>query len=121
MKKHSLIDTFVYGLVLWVIGFALGMALFPFVDVSIMGWFIMPVVLIVALILAVRMRRRRSAAPVSYFIGVGVVWVMVSLILDYLILVQAYNAEGFYDTDIVIYYVGMFLIPIVVSVIPIKE
>lgn len=121
MKKYALVDTLVYGLVIWLVGFVLGMVLFPFVEISVMGWILMPVTLIVALFLSMRIRRKRSAAAVSTFIGVGLSWVALSLILDYAILVKGYSAENFYDVDIIIYYIGVLLIPIIVSLLPRKQ
>lgn len=121
MKKYALVDTLIYGLVIWLVGFVLGMVLFPFVEISVMGWILMPVTLIVALLLSLRIRRKRSAGAVSYFIGVGLSWVALSLILDYAILVKGYDAENFYDVDIIIYYVGVLLIPILASLVPKKQ
>ena len=116
MNKRFLKDAIGLGLILWAIGFVLGMILFTVVDVSMMGWIIMPVVVIAAIFLSARMAKAHPAA-LSYFIGVGLTWLAISLILDYFILVRGYNAENYYDLDIMIYYAGMLLIPSIVAMI----
>lgn len=116
MNKSFLKDAVGGGLILWAVGFLLGMILFTFVDVSMMGWIIMPIVVIVAILLSARMAKAHPAA-LSYFIGVGAMWFGIALILDYLILVRGYRAQNYYDLDIIIYYAGMFFIPSIVAMI----
>lgn len=116
MNKPFLKDAVGGGLILWAVGFLLGMILFTFVDIAIMGWIIMPMVVLVAIVLAARMAKKR-AASIAYFFSVGVVWLVIPLLLDYVILVRGYDAENYYDLDIMIYYASMLLIPVVVSII----
>ncbi len=50
--KKKLMDTLGWGFILWLIGFALGMMLFPFVPVELIGWPILiasiPIIIFVA-------------------------------------------------------------------------
>jgi len=49
MTKQFFKDAFVWGLILWFIGYALGIVFFPMVPVSILGWIIMPIGIIITI------------------------------------------------------------------------
>jgi len=49
MNKQSLIDSLGWGFVLWLIGYVLGIILFFVLPASSIGWFILPVGLIISL------------------------------------------------------------------------
>ncbi len=112
--KRKLIDTLGYGLILWLIGFALGMLLFPFVPVSLIGLPILAVLIPVTIFVAYK-RFKKISAPSSYYLLVAVVWVLFPVILDYLFLVKAFNVQNYYDLDLIVYYISTFLIPLVIG------
>lgn len=113
--QQKLVDTLAGGFGLWILGFALGMMLFPFVPVARLGWFIVPVMAIVTVYVAYQ-RLRHSDETIGYFVLVGITWLAIAVVLDYLLIVKAFAAENYYDADIFIYYALSLLIPIVVGV-----
>lgn len=112
--KQKLVDTVGCGLGLWVIGFALGMMLFPFVPVARLGWIIVPVMAVVSVLLAFR-RLRGSQESSTYFVIVGAVWLLIAVMLDDIFLVRAFLVQGYYDLDVFIYYALMLVVPIAVG------
>lgn len=114
-KKELLVDTFGWGFVLWVIGFALGMMLFPFVPVAYLGFVIVPIIILITIAVAY-IRLRGSNQPRLYYAVVGLVWLLYPLVLDYVFLVRAFSVENYYDTDLFIYYIAMFVIPLAIGI-----
>ncbi len=108
-------DTLGWGFMLWVLGFALGMMLFPFVPVERLGWFISPVMFVVTVWVAIK-RLRGSGEKPNYFILVGMSWLLIAVLFDYLFLVKAFVVQNYYDADIFVYYGLSLLIPIVMGV-----
>ena len=114
--KQKLIDTLGLGFGLWLIGFALGMMLFAFVPVARLGWIIMPIMFVVTVWVALK-RLRGSGEKLSYFVLVGVVWLLVAVLFDYIFLVKTFAAQNYYDADIFVYYTLSLIIPIAVGAI----
>jgi len=48
-------------------------------------------------------------SPLSYFVMVGLVWILIAVILDYLFIVLLFQA-AYYKTDVYVYYALIFLI-----------
>lgn len=112
--KRKLKDTLGWGFILWFIGFALGMILFPFVPVKFIGLPILAVFIPLAIFIAYK-RFNNFGAPTSYYLLIAVIWLGLALILDYVFIVKAFKPENYYDFDVMIYYLTTFLIPLIVG------
>ncbi len=109
--KNKAIDFLGYGFGLWLLGFALGMLFFSFVPASLLGLPILLVMTPVA-IYATLKRFKNANYSLSYYAGVGVAWLAIAVVLDYFLLVKAFNVQNYYDADVIIYYAVTFLIPV---------
>jgi uncharacterized membrane protein len=113
MSRRFFIDAFGWGFALWLIGFALGIMLFAIVPLSMIGWVIMPIGIIIALWILVKKVKGDSF---QYYALLAVVWVLIAVVCDYLFLVQALKpADGYYKLDVYLYYAITLLLPLVVG------
>lgn len=112
--RRKLIDTLGLGFGLWLLGFALGMMLFPFVAVAVMGRYIIAIMLPVTLYVAyVRLAALRET--IAYYLTVGISWLLIAVVMDYAFLVKAFSVQNFYDTDILMSYALSFLVPVAIG------
>jgi hypothetical protein len=112
VNKHLLKDAFGWGFALWLIGYAAGIALYPVVPTSVIGWFIMPFA--VALTLWI-LWKKVSGASIQYYIIVGIVWAAIA-VCDYAFLVKLFDpSDGYYKLDVYLYYTLTFVLPIAVG------
>ena len=103
-----------WGFVLWLIGWILGVVLFMTPLKSIMGWVITPIGTIITLwVLFKKINRERL---LCYF-GVAVIWTLMAIALDYLFNVLLFGiGASYYKLDIYIYYAITFILPLMVGV-----
>ena len=113
--KNKAIDVLGYGIGLWILGFALGMIFFPFVPANLLG---IPILLIMipVTVYAVFKRFKNSKHQLAYYAAVGFAWLAIAVVLDYFILVKAFNVQNYYDADVMVYYALTFLIPVAVGI-----
>jgi hypothetical protein len=110
MKGPFLRDALGWGFVLWLISYALGVALFAFVPASLIGWMIMPFA--IALTLWVAFKKVKGSTP-RYFGFVALVWLLIAVVGDYFFIVKAFApADGYYKADVYLYYVVTLAIPL---------
>lgn len=57
-------------------------------------------------------RLKGRGAPTSYYLLIGLSWMAIAAILDYILLVRAFNVQNYYDADVLLYYVLAFVIPV---------
>lgn len=112
--KRKSMDTVGWGLILWLVGFALGMMLFPFVPVKYIGLPILAVYIPLTIFIAYK-RFKNFGASTSYYFLVAAVWFGLALVLDYILIVRAFKSENYYDFDAMIYYFATFLIPSIIG------
>jgi hypothetical protein len=111
MNKQFLKDAVGWGIVLWVIGFALSMILFPFVPTAIMGWIIMPFGILITLWV---LFKKVKGATWQYYLFLAVIWTIIAIVFDYLFIVKALKpADGYYKLDVYLYYVFTFVLPLI--------
>ncbi len=112
-KKKIFLNTVKWGFVLWLIGYVLGMALFPIVPTDSIGWVILPFG--VAITLWVLMKKIEREKFQCYF-GLGLVWTVMAIVLDYLFIVKLLQpVDGYYKPDVYFYYLLTFILPIAVG------
>ena len=111
MTKQFLKDALGWGIILWLIGYALGMVLFVLVPVSLIGWIIMPIGTIITIWVAFKKVKGDSC---RYYFFVAIFWALIAIVFDYFFLVKAFNPTGgYYKFDVYLYYVLMFVIPVI--------
>jgi hypothetical protein len=113
MTKQLLKDGLGWGFLLWLFGYVLGIVLFFIVPVSLVGWIIMPVAIIVTLWVLLKKVKGNS---LGYYLKVAVIWTLIAVILDYFFLVQVFKpADGYYKLDVYLYYIFTLVLPLVVG------
>ncbi len=106
-------DLLLWGFVLWLIGYVLGIVLFMVVPVALIGWIIAPIG--VAITLWVLYRKIR-ATSFSYYLKIGAVWVILAIVLDYIFVVMMFAPEdGYYKLDVYFYYLFTLTLPLLVG------
>lgn len=113
MNKQLFKDAFGWGIVLWLIGYGLGMILFPIVPISMIGWIIMPIGTIITLWV---LYKKVKANSLQYYALLAIIWVLIAIVFDYFFLVKAFKpADGYYKLDVYLYYALTFVLPMIVG------
>jgi hypothetical protein len=112
MNKQLFKDTLGWGVLLWLIGYVLGIILFKVVPPSTLGWIIMPVG--TAITLWVLLKRIKSR-PTRGYLLLGITWTLIAVIFDYLFLVKLFNSANYYKIDVYLYYLLTFVLPLLVG------
>jgi len=109
--KQSIKDTAGLGVALWLIGYLASLVLFFSPYAGIMGWILLAVFTPVTVVIVLWWFRKRERLPLQYYAGVGVAWVLIAIVLDYLFIVLLFQAN-YYGIDVFVYYAVTFLIPV---------
>ena len=113
MDKNFYKDAFLWGFVLWLVGYALGIILFAIVPANMIGWVIMPVGIIITLWVLLKKVKGDS---LKYYVWLGIVWAIMAVILDYFLLVKVFNpVGGYYKPDVYLYYILTLALPVIVG------
>jgi hypothetical protein len=109
--KQWIKDTAGPGVVLWLIGYLASLALFFSPYAGIMGWILLVIFTPVTSAIAWWWFRSREPLSLQYYAGVGVAWMLIAVVLDYLFIVLLFQAT-YYGPDVFVYYAVTFLIPV---------
>ena len=110
MTKQLAKDGLGWGFVLWLIGYLLGVMLFPVVPVNLVGWIIMPIGIAVTLWVALKKVRGDT---LGYYGLVAICWLLIAVVGDYLFIVKAFRpSDGYYKPDVYLYYALTIAIPL---------
>jgi uncharacterized membrane protein len=113
MTRQFYKDAFGWGIILWLIGYLLGIILFTLVPYALIGWIILPLGTIVAVWI---LWNKVKGSSMQHYVLVAVVWVLIAVVCDYFLLVKAFKpADGYYKLDVYVYYAVTFILPIVVG------
>ena len=113
MNKQFYKDALGWGIILWLIGYALGIILFTSVPLAMIGWIILPVGTMITL--WVLFRKVRSEAFEYYFL-LAICWTPIAVAFDYFFFVKVFKpADGYYKLDVYLYYVLTFILPLIVG------
>lgn len=113
MNTTFLKDAFGWGFALWFIGYVLGIVFFFFVPPAFVGWVVMPFGIIITVYV---LFKKIQGGSRSYYAGIGFVWMLIAIVLDYLLLVQVFHpADGYYKFDVYLYYALTLLLPLFVG------
>ena len=111
-KRKLFLNTVLWGIGLWFFGYILGFIFFAFVPKDLIGWFVTPLGLVAILwVLLKKIKRERFQC----FVGLGVIWTIIAVALDYIFIVKMLGAIGYYKLDVYIYYILTLILPIVVG------
>jgi hypothetical protein len=114
INKQLIKDIFGWGIILWLFGYILGIVLFPFVPVALVGWIIMPWGIIFTLWV---LFKKIKSDQYRYYLKLAIVWTLIAVVFDYLFLVKVFKpADGYYKLDVYLYYFFTLLLPIIVGV-----
>jgi len=111
-KPKIALNNVFWGLILWLFGYILGFVFFPFVPKDLIGWFIMPFGIAFTLFVLYKWVAR---AEFMCYIGVGLFWVVIAVVMDYVFLFKVLNAADYYKFDVYLYYLLTFILPIIVG------
>jgi hypothetical protein len=116
--KKNFLNTLMWGLILWLFGYVLGFVFFAFVPVDMIGWYIMPLGTIVTLWVLVKKIKRPE---LMCYIGLGVIWTVMAVVLDYIFVIKVLSPEGYYKPSVYVYYILTLLFPIIVGYFKMKK
>ena len=111
-KGKVFLNTVFWGFVLWLFGYVLGFVFFAFVPKDSIGWYILPLGVIATFWVLLKKIKREEF---KCYIGLGVIWTIMAIALDYVFLVKMLKAIGYYKLDVYIYYILTFVLPIIVG------
>jgi len=113
MNKNLLKDALGWGFLLWMIGYILSIILFTIVPVSLVGWIILPIGIVITLWV---LHRRVNAGSLLDSLVIGIVCTGIAAGFDYLLIVRLFKpADGYYKLDVYLYYTLTFFLPIFVG------
>lgn len=113
MQKQLLKDSLGWGILLWLIGYLLGMVLFFVIPPSLIGWVISPIASVFTIWLLIKKIKGKTF---SYYFLLAIVWILLAIILDYLFIVKLLKpTDGYYKLDVYLYYLLTLVLPLIVG------
>jgi hypothetical protein len=104
-------DTAGLGSFFWLIGYLASLVLFFSPVAGIMGWILLLVFTPVTVAITWWWFRPRERLSLQYYAGVGVAWMLIAMVLDFLFIVLLFHT-AYYQPDVYVYYLVTFLIPL---------
>lgn len=113
MNKSFIKSSLIWGFILWLIGYLLGIVLFAIVRPPLLGWTIMPIGILVTIWVLLK-KINFHVKEEAIFMGVS--WSIIAIVCDYLFLVLVFKPiGGYYKLDVYLYYIITFILPIIVG------
>ena len=111
-KTKILLNTIFWGFILWLFGYILGFVFFALVPKEVIGWYILPFGIAATLwVLLKKIKREQFMC----YIGLGVIWTIMAMLLDYVFIIKMLNAPDYYKLDVYLYYLLTLALPIAVG------
>jgi hypothetical protein len=108
-----------WGGLLWLIGYILGIILFTLTPVSLLGWIIMPVGILITLWV---LFKKIESTNFQDYVWLASSWSLIAILFDYIFLVKLFKpADGYYKPDVYLYYALTFALPLIVGWVKIKR
>lgn len=117
-KGKIFLNTLLWGLALWAFGYIVGMIMFAIVPKEFIGWATMPFGLIALFWVLFKKIKRDSFVC---YIGLGIIWTVLAVILDYIFIVKMLSSNDYYKLDVYLYYILTLIIPIVFGWLKMKK
>ena len=97
---------------LWFIGYVLGFVFFAFVPAGRIGWYVMPIGMLITIAV---LWKKIPLASLHDALVLGAGWSIIAIVCDYLFLVLLLHpADGYYKLDVYLYYIITLALPVVV-------
>jgi hypothetical protein len=113
MFRKKLVNFFIWGVLLWLFGYILGIVFFFFLPPSLVGWAITPFGIFATVILLVK---KIKLTNLSQALLCGLIWISIAIIFDYFFLVKIFKPiDGYYKLDVYLYYFLIFALPSLVG------
>ena len=104
-------DALGWGIVLWFIGYVLGIVLFFVLPASLIGWAVLPVGTIITFWVLLK---KINSRDFRYYCLLAVAWTAIAIAGDYLFIIRVLNpADGYYKPDVYLYYTLTLIFPLV--------
>jgi hypothetical protein len=113
-------DTAGLGTGLWLIGYLASLVLFFTPYAGIMGWILLVIFTPVTIAITWWWFRQRKGLSLQYYAKIGIAWVWIAVVFDYLFIVRLFQAT-YYEADVFVYYAMTFLIPVCVGLYLIRN
>jgi hypothetical protein len=111
--KAKIINSLLWGLGLWLIGYLAGIVLFFIVPKDYIGWVLTPLATLFTLWVLFKKIKRPEF---TCYIGLGFVWTIMAVVLDYIFMVSLLKTgNSYYKLDVFLYYSLTLLLPIAVG------
>lgn len=102
-----------WGFGLWLIGYLMGFVFFFFIPIHLIGWVITPIATVVTVWVLLK---KIHGSSVGYYFNIGIVWLIIAVICDYVFVVKLLNPEdGYYKLDVYLYYTLTLGLPIMIG------
>ena len=101
-------QTILWGILLWFIGYLLGIIAFMLVPPTLIGYVVMPMGILVTLWVLLK-------KSFSSYLYTAIIWTLIAVIFDYLFNVRLFHIVGYYKPDIYLYYALTFIMPLAVG------
>jgi hypothetical protein len=111
-KGKILLNTIFWGFILWLFGYILGFIFFAFVPKEMIGWYVMSLGIAATLFVLFKWIKREEF---MCYIGLGVIWTIMAVVLDYFFIVKMLNSPDYYRLDVYLYYALTLLLPVAVG------
>lgn len=111
-KGKIFANTLIWGFALWLFGYILGMLFFVAMPKNMIGWAIMPFGIAFTLWVLFKKIKR---SEFGCYIGLGIIWTLLAILLDYVFIVKALGSSDYYQFDVYLYYVLTLALPIAVG------
>ena len=112
MTRQFLKETFIWGFIIWFIGYVLGIVLFPLVPHALIGWIILPLGVPITLWILLKKVKSNSF---QYFLILAFIWVLIAIVFDYIFIVKLFKSQDYYKLDVLVYYAVTFILPLIVG------
>jgi hypothetical protein len=111
--KDKVKNMLIWGFVLWFIGYIAGVVLFFIAPKDMIGWIITPFASLFTIWVLFKKVKRPEF---TCYIGTGLIWTIMAVVLDYLFLVRFFNTgSAYYKPDVILYYILTFTLPVIVG------
>ena len=114
--KQILRDTAGLGVLFWLIGYLAGIVLFFTPLAPVMGWVMTVIFTPFTIGVTWWWFRSREGHSLQYYAVVGMAWMLIAIVLDYLFIVMLLQPAAYYSLHVFLYYALMFIIPVSVGV-----
>ncbi len=117
-KKKTILNTLLWGFLLWLFGYILGIIFFAFIPENLLGWVIAPFGWLVTILILFKKVKRDS---LGCYLVVGIIWTIIAIILDYAFIVKLFGSNNYYKLDVYFYYFSTIILPVAIGWYKLKK